>query len=227
MKKVLASGIVFALAWFALSGCKHSLFNSRLSEGTIEYKIVVLDSNNPMAKFAPDKMVIKFKNNLSYAQVIAGMGLFETDFINDEPDKKIVQMVRLLNKKVYYTADTSSVNEELSRTPKLIITPSNETKVIAGYKCKTANVTYGDGKLPPFKIYYTDDIELENPNWATPFKDIQGVLMGYCINRYGFYMQFTASKVEPESIDDDIFKVPAEYRKITKRQIDELYKSFQ
>lgn len=186
-----------------------------------------MDSNNAMAKFAPDKMVVKFKDNLSFAQVIAGMGLFETDFINDEPGRKIVQMVRLLNKKVYYTADTSSVNEELRRSPKLVISPASETKMIAGYKCKTVNVAYSDGKLPPFKVYYTDDIELENPNWATPFKDIKGVLMGYCINRYGFYMQFTASKVDPESIDDEIFKIPAAYRKISKQQIDELYKSFQ
>lgn len=227
MKKILASGIILGLVGFALSGCKHSLFHSRLSEGTIEYKIVVLDSNNAMAKFAPDKMVVKFKNNLSYAQVIAGMGLFETDFINDEPDKKIVQMVRLLNKKVYYTADTASVNQELGHSPKLIITPTDKTKIIAGYKCKMAKVAYEDGKLPPFEVYYTEEIELENPNWATPFKDIKGVLMGYCINRYGFYMQFTASKVEQESIDDDLFKIPAAYRRISKQQIDELYKSFQ
>ena len=212
---------------FTLSGCKHSLFNSHLSEGIIEYKIVVLDTNNAMAKFAPDKMIVKFKNNLSYAQVIAGMGLFETDFINDEPDKKIMQLVRLLSKKVSYIADTTAVNKELKQSPQLVTTPAPETKVIAGYKCKKVNVSYKDGKMPPFEIYYTEDIELEDPNWATPFKDIKGVMMGYRIKRYGFYMEFTANKVDMEDVDDKIFTIPQEYKKISKEQIDELYKSFQ
>ena len=208
-------------------GCKHNFFHSRLSEGTIEYKIVVLDSNNAMAKFAPDKMMVKFKDNQSFARIIAGMGLFETDFINDEPGKRIVQMVRLLNKKVYYVADTASINKELGKSPQLIITRDTGTKMIAGYKCKMAKVSYKDANLPPFDIYYTDEIELQNPNWATPFKDIKGVLMGYRINRYGFYLQFTASKVEPSNIDDALFKIPSQYRKINKQQIDALYRSFQ
>jgi len=227
LKKTLILGISAVATLFVISGCKHSLFHNRLSEGTIEYKIVVLDSNNAMAKFAPDKMIVKFKNNLSYAQVIAGMGLFETDFINDEPEKKIMQMVRLLNKKVSYIADTTAVNKELNKSPQLIVTPTSETKMIAGYKCKKANVSYKDGKLGPFDVYYTEDIELENPNWATPFKDVKGVLMGYRINRYGFYMEFTATKVDQDNIDDNQFKIPPEYKRISKEQIDELYRSFQ
>jgi GLPGLI family protein len=227
LKKVLVSGLLFLGLLFILSGCKHSMFHSRLSEGIIEYKVIVLDSNNPMAKFAPDKMTIKFKNNIAYAQVIAGMGLFETDFINDQPNKKVIQMVRLLNKKVAYTGDTAAVNKELSKMPKFIVTPTNETKVIAGYTCKKATVKSDNDKVIPFDVYYTEDIELEDPNWSTPFKDIKGVLMEYRFNRYGFYMEFTATKVEPAKNDDNLFKCPPEYKTISKEQIDQLYKSFQ
>jgi hypothetical protein len=155
------------------------------------------------------------------------MGLFETDFINDEPGRHIIQMARLLNKKVSYTADSSAVNKELRQSPEVTVTPVAGNKVIAGYTCKKATVHYVDGKLPDCDLYYTEDIGLENPNWATPFKDVKGVLMGYRINRYGFYMEFTATKVEPEKIDDSFFKLPSEYKKISKEQMDQLYKSFQ
>ena len=228
MKKALIFGVSICAVLFAFTGCKQGLFKKHNSEGTIEYKVAVMDSNNPMAKFAPDKMVVKFKNNLSYAQLIAGMGLFETDFVNDEPNKKIVQMVRLLNKKVYYIADTNAVNKELRVSPKLIFTPSAETKVIAGFKCKKINVAYADNKYPPFDLFYTEDIKLDNPNWATPYKNINGVLMGYRVSRYGFYLECTATKVDMENaVDDNLFKIPPEYKKISKEQIDELYKSFQ
>ncbi len=227
MKKILVFGVSLVALLFVLSGCKHSMFTSRLSEGSIEYKILVLDSNNAMAKFAPDKMTVKFKNNVAYAQIIAGMGLFETDFVNNEPDKQVIQMVRLLNKKVSYVFDTAAVSKDLRQSPQLVVTPEDGIKMIAGYKCKKASVSYKDNRLPAFEVYYTEDIELENPNWATPFKDIKGVLMGYRLNKYGFYMEFTADKVEPEKIDDNLFKLPPEYKRISKEQIDQLYKGFQ
>jgi GLPGLI family protein len=227
LKKVLTTALVFCCFVFIYTGCSHDLFHSRLSEGTIEYKIVVLDSANPMAKMAPDKMTVKFKNNISYAEIIAGMGLFETSFINDEPNKKLTQMVRMLNKKWAYVGDTTAINKELSHDIQFDVTETKETKVIAGYTCKKAIGKSKDGKAPDVELYYTEDIKLENPNWATPFKSIEGVLMQYRIAKYGFYMEFTAEKVEPEKIDETLFKLPADYKMITKQQLDDLYKGFQ
>ncbi len=227
MKKLLGTGLVFCCLIYIITGCNHDLFHSRISEGTIEYKVVVLDSANPMAKMAPDKMTVKFKNNQEYAELIAGMGLFETSFINDEPSKKVTQMVRMLNKKWAYIADTTAITKELDHDAHFDITETDETKVIAGYKCKKAIAKSKDGKTPDVELYYTTDIKMEQPNWATPFKDIEGVLMQYRIAKYGFYMEFTADKVEPEKIDDNTFKLPVEYKMISKQQIDDLYRGFQ
>jgi len=203
------------------------MFHSGISEGTIEYKIVVLDSANPLAKMAPDKMIVKFKNNLSYADLVAGMGLFETSFINDEPGRKLTQMVRMLNKKCAYTADTTAVNKELNQDIQFTVTETNETKVIAGYTCKKAIAKSKDGKAPDIELFYTDDIKWEQPNWATPFSTIKGVLLQYRIAKYGFYMEFTADKIAPETVDDKLFKLPADYKMISKQQLDELYKGFE
>ncbi len=180
-----------------------------------------------MAKMAPDKMTVKFKNNIACAELIAGMGLFETVFINDEPSKKLTQLVRMLNKKWAYIADTASINKELAHDVQFDITETPEVKVIAGYTCKKAIGKSKDKNVPDVELYYTDDIQLEQPNWATPFKDIKGVLMQYRISKYGFYMEFTAEKVEPDKIDDNIFKLPPDYKMITKQQIDNLYKGFE
>ncbi len=227
MKKLLTAGVTFCIILLVFSGCKDSIFHSRVKEGSIEYKIVVLDSSNSMAKMAPDKMTVKFKDNKSYAELIAGMGLFETSFINDEPGKKITQMVRLLNKKMAYVADTAAITKELQHDVKFNITETTETKMIAGYKCKKAIAKSVDGKAPDVDLYYTDDIRLEDPNWATPFKTISGVLMQYRISKYGFYMEFTAQKVTDEKVDDALFTLPADYKIISKQQIDDLYKGFQ
>lgn len=227
MRKLLGVAFLFCLAAYIFIGCSHDLFHGGISEGTIEYKIVVLDSANPMAKMAPDKMTVKFKNNVSYAEIVAGMGLFETCFINDEPNKKLTQMVRMLNKKWAYIADTAAINKELRSDVQFTVTETSETKVIAGYTCKKAIGKCSDGKTPDVELYYTNDIKLEQPNWATPFKDIQGVLLQYRIAKYGFYMEFTADKVAPEKVDETLFKLPPDYKMITKQQLDDLYKGFQ
>jgi len=227
LKKIISTGLIFCSLLYVLTGCNHDLFHSRISEGTIEYKIIVLDSANPMAKMAPDKMTMKFKNNQEYAELIAGMGLFETSFINDEPGKKVTQMVRMLNKKWAYIADTAAINKELQHDVQFTITETDVTKMIAGYKCKKAIAKSKDGKNPDVELYYTNDIKLDQPNWATPFKEIDGVLMQYRIAKYGFYMEFTADKVEPDKIEDGTFKLPADYKMISKQQIDDLYKGFQ
>jgi hypothetical protein len=227
LKKLLSIGLGFCGVMYLLTGCNHDLFHSRISEGTIEYKIVVLDSANPMAKMAPDKMTVKFKNNEEYAELIAGMGLFETSFINDGTAKKVTQMVRMLNKKWAYIADTAAITKELDHDVQFTITETGETKVIAGYTCKKAIAKSKDGKTPDIDLYYTNDIKMDQPNWATPFKDIEGVLMQYRLAKYGFYMEFTADKVEPDKIDDSTFKLPADYKLISKQQIDDLYKGFQ
>lgn len=227
MRKLLLGILFICLAAYVFIGCGHDIFHSGISEGTIEYKIVVLDSANPMAKMAPDKMTVKFKNNLSYAELIAGMGLFETNFINDEPGRKLTQMVRMLNKKWAYVADSTAVNKELASDEQFTVTETNETKVIAGYTCKKAIAKSKDGKAPDVDLYYTNDIKWEQPNWATPFTSIKGVLLQYRVAKYGFYMEFTADKVVQEKVDDTVFKLPADYKMISKQQLDDLYKGFQ
>lgn len=227
LKKILAKGLGFCLLLGFLTGCNHGLFHSRISEGTIEYKITVLDSANPLAKMAPEKMTVKFKNNKACAELIAGMGFFTTTFINDEPDRKLTQMVHLIDKKWYYTGDTSAINNELRHEAQYDVRDTSGTKVIAGYTCKKAIARSKNRQMPDVVLYYTNDIKLEQPNWATPFRGIDGVLLQYCISKYNFYMEFTADKVNPEKIDDSAFKVPSDYKLRTKKDMDDLIKGFQ
>jgi GLPGLI family protein len=227
VRKLLAAGLILYGLVYCLTSCNHDLFHNRISEGTIEYKIVVLDSANPLAKMAPDKMVVKFKNNIAYADLEAGMGMFQVVFVNNEPAKKLTQMVHIIDKKWAYTADTGVVRKELNHDIQYDITDTAGTKVIAGYNCKKAIAHSRNKKGPDVELYYTNDIQLDQPNWATPFNGVEGVLMQYRISKYGFYMEFTAQKVQPDKIDDNLFKIPPDYKMMSKKDIDDLIKSFQ
>src|ERR1035437_692720 len=86
---------------------------------------------------APSKMTVKFKNNLSSAEMSAGMGLFSTSFIADPQKKSLIQLVKLLNKKFSMVLNETDLKKE-NELFNLEIIPSKETKMIAGYKCEIA-----------------------------------------------------------------------------------------
>lgn len=189
-----------------------------ISEGSIEYAASVVDQSNPMANMAPSKLTIKFKNNMSCAEMSAGMGLFSTSFIADPEKKSLIQLVKLLNKKFSMVMDEADLKKE-NELFNMEIIPSKETKMIAGYKCQKATVHYKAGDFPNFDIFYTKDLNIKNSNFANPFYMIDGVLMEYQMTKFGLEMKFTATAVKKEDIDDSVFQLPADYKLISKEEM--------
>lgn len=212
-------------------GCediKNTLFKRGLSEGMVEYDAVPVDPSNPMASLAPNKMVMKFRDNKAIYEMSAGMGLFNVSFIALPEDKKVVQLLKVINKKYSTVMDEAIINAETKKMPKISIAETNETKEIAGYKCKRAIVSYDNKDHEPYDIYYTDDISIENVNWGGPFSSIKGVLLEYQLERYGIEMRFTAKTVSQSKIDKSTFKHNTdEYKLISKSEMDEYFQTMQ
>jgi hypothetical protein len=52
-------------------------------------------------------------------------------------------------------------------------------------------------------LWYTDEIQVKNSNWYNPFKEIDGFLLAYSIDRYGIRMEFKAKGYEEVEITDE------------------------
>lgn len=156
----------------------------------------------------------------------AGMGLFSTSFISDPETKSMIQLVKLLNKKFSLVQNEADIKKENELYP-VEITPSKETKLIAGYKCQKAHVKVNDEYATEFDIYYTKDLNIQSPNFANPYCKIDGVLMEYQMKKFGLEMKFTAKAVKNEDVDDSTFELPADYKAITKEEMDELFLGLQ
>jgi GLPGLI family protein len=225
MKKSLLIAFASCLYILGVTSCSNS-DETFLSEGVIEYDAAVVDQSHPMAGLAPNKMTIKFKNNKSCAEMSAGMGLFSTSFISDPETKTMIQLVKLLNKKFSLVQNEAEIKKENDAYP-LEITPSKETKLIAGYKCQKAHVKVNDEFATEYDIYYTKDLNIKNPNFANPYYKIDGVLMEYQMKKFGLEMRFTAKMVKCEDVDDSTFELPADYKAVTKEAMDELFLGLQ
>jgi hypothetical protein len=97
------------------------------------------------------------------------------------------------------------------------------SKEIAGFKCKEAKVKLVGGE--EVKVFYTNDIGINHPNWSNPYNKIDGVLMDFQMERYGIVMHLIAKSVLAQKVEDEAFQVPAdstEYKKIIFSELEKI-----
>lgn len=223
MKKRSVLFVLIGVIWAA--GCKE-VNEKFISEGEIEYSAKVVDQNSSMASMAPNKMTVRFKSDKSCAEMSTGLGLFSTSFISDPSTKTVTQLVKILNKRFMLVLDEKSIEKENAIYDYQFI-PTKETKVISGYNCVKVHVIPNDKKNSPFDIYYTDELNIKDPNFASPFKEIKGVLMEYQMKKFGLEMRFEAKLVKKELVEDKYFQIPSDYKAVSEKEMRKIFEDLQ
>ncbi len=85
----------------------------------------------------------------------------------------------------------------------------DETKEIAGYTCKKAEIKSEDNII---EVYYTNEINVpKGINDLKGFKGIEGVLMEYSIVEEGVITKMTVKKVKKGKVKKEMFLIPDDY----------------
>ena len=202
---------------------------SKISEGIIEYEITyprIAQDDIFMLGMMPKEMKMKFKNNNTIGELKTGAGVFTTKFITNNNERNLFHYLKLVNKKYGLILDSADIYGSYAKKPddmKLI--PSDSTKVIAGYTCKRMDVAFSDS-TKNFTIYYTNEIEIKDPNWCSPFHEISGVLMEYNFTQFNIEMHLTARSVTAVDLSNEEFAIPADYEKISQAEMEEKFTDF-
>lgn len=220
--------LLSAISVLLLFSCRELTDEKYISEGIIEFDITYpeADENSLLAGLMPDKMIMTFKDNKIAYDMTGGLGMFKTTLISDPKKRTVTQLVKIMNKKFALVADSVEVKSLMAEFPVAGIQPEDKTKIIAGYLSKKATVSMKDPKHPAFNVFYTKDINLKEPNWSTPFKSIDGVLLEYQIKKYNIEMKFVATSVMKADVPDSTFALPADYKIVSKQEMDELFINF-
>ncbi len=195
--------VVFCGVIITLSSCS-GVLDQRIREGVIEYQVTfpyLDESNNMMASLLPDKMYLYFEEDRYSSELSTVGGLFKNRFVSDQRDMKLTHQIKIFKKKLESSYDQTSVQRQLMNLPLLTIVETNEMDSIAGYACKKAIGIFDHISLPEMIIYYTEDINIDDPNWCTQFHPIKGVLMQYEIEQFGIRMRFRANSVQNTKVN--------------------------
>jgi hypothetical protein len=202
--------LIFLLPLFIPLGCNQSE-NHGLREGKIIYDVVFESEQlNPMIKaLLPSEITTYFNNNKTCTVISMKMKMMETRLISDSKTFHYTTLVSAMGKKVAMVMDKEQVQKNYIDRVDLQVRKTGEIKEIAGIKCFQAIVT--DSTENTYPVYYTDAVSITNPNWSSPFRDIEGVMMEYTISFGNMTMKLKAKEIVAVKSDSSLFEIPSDY----------------
>lgn len=111
------------------------------------------------------------------------------------------------------TATPSEIEEGKSQFPEYTFTPGTETKVIAGFNCK--KVIAKDAKGATAEIWITNDITAPINGVSVLYTKVGGFPVQFRTFQMGQMVDVTFKSISDEKVPSKIFKVPADFEKIS------------
>ncbi len=207
--------------FFCLPGCG-VLGGKGITEGVIEYDITYpkLEPGSVVVSGMPNKAYLRFKDNNMSNDMSAMMGLISVTYISNHVNRAVEQRLTLFGKK-YASSIPADYLEKMNGSYIGSVEKGKAMAEIAGYKCKEAIVKLANGE--EIKVFYTNEIGIDDPNWSNPYAKIDGVLMDFQMERYGVVMHLKATSVLSQKVEEEAF-VPADSTDYKMIPIDELGK---
>lgn len=183
--------------------------------GTITYSIDIdgeIDAQ--MRAQMPTEMVMYVSENKIRNDQVSPF--YSIAAIVDIKTSETTIMMDMMGQKIAYKQTKEDIDKakeglkEEDKESKPEIKYIDETKVIAGYKCKKAEVKTGDEVS---EVYYTNEIAIpEMPDGGnTSIKGLDGFLMQYSMPNQNFTMILTVKEVKAGKVKPKMFIVTDEY----------------
>ncbi len=203
------------------------LFNAATSfagkpfEGMISYKITYPGSQyteSQMAMF-PKLLTVTIKGTKSRTDITV-QGGSQVEII-DYATKSKVALLNMMGQKYAIKQTTDEIDKEMNAEPKGVVEVTNETKSIAGYKCKKANVIVEeDGAKTTYEVWFTNELGTKEVNFDKGmYKDIDGVMLEFTQVTPQISMKFTATSVEKKNVSVKDFEIPSDYTITTMEEL--------
>ena len=134
-------------------------------------------------------------------------------------------MLKIMNKKYFCQTHFNEPSIYSSSYEGMKIDFVDETKEIAGYKCKKAIVSFPDTSKSTFEIYYTDEIKIDDLYLGSPYKNINGVLIEFQMELNNISMKLTLNNITNDEISDDVFLIPDDYERVATDSLENIFQN--
>jgi len=145
-----------------------------------------------LLKWFPTEYSAIFNDKELYGEMNSKMNVISNKFYSNADDLKIKQTLENMSGKYVSDLDKVDVDKMLNLMPKMKISEPLKDTVILGLNCKIALAEFLIDSVPPVKLYYTDDLTVNNPNWFNQYNELNSFLLGYEVEQFGMRMRLMA-----------------------------------
>lgn len=198
-----------------------------LTEGRVVTAISYpdMEDNTGILAMLPKETTAWYKGDKVRIEQPGAMGS-KTVIIVDNKKKETHTYFDMMGSKYEIVSTEKDVKEQNAKEGSFTITPTTETKTIAGYNCKKSIAKTKDGE--EIELWFAPDLTRPaGTNWTSQYQGIDGLMMEFSTSKQTsmgpMTMKMTVKEVAKEPIDDAKFKAPeGTWKKVT---MDEFIKS--
>ena len=215
--------ILVVFTFFALAGfsCKNR-GSKGIDEGAIHYNIAYGGNMGVPREVLPKTLVVNFKQNKVLFEMLSVFGSSGIVNLSNPKDKIYDTYFNFFALKYYYEASEGELFPGFEAMENIEIKKTDKTMEICGFHCNNAEITLPFDRGNVLNIWYTNEIDVKDSNFGTPFKEIDGVLMDFFLYLGNTKIHFTAENVYSKTVKDNTFARRSNYKKVSKEEINEL-----
>lgn len=134
--------------------------------------------------------------------------------ISDSKNGSAVMLNEVSGQKLLIRLTPENLQERNRRYADIQFSTSEETKVIAGYKCVKATGKSASGSL--YTVFYTKEITPVNKDYDVQFKGLDGLPLEYEITNRNITLKYVISRINLNPVPASKFDIPKSgYRELT------------
>jgi len=154
--------------------------------------------------------------------MVMDMGIMNTTIISNVKEKTGIMLMNMMGNKMAIDLnemDLKAVSDKKAAN-NIEVTPTNDTKEIAGYICKKYLVTMiQDDNVLNMPVWVTDAIQPETRYNIDDFQSkFEGMPLEYNIMMNGMNIKLIAQDITLNKIDESVFNIPNDYKRITMKE---------
>jgi hypothetical protein len=223
-------GLIFLLLFAGLSGCNSNKIpkEGNVRAHVIKYKVTYLNekAGSVPTSVLPGYMTLIFADHYALNRIDGFLGQFSLSFIADLKERTVINMLKIFDIKLVYYGQSDEIPVCVAPIEAMKVKEEDSNAKFAGFNCRKLLITssnYGD-----FIVYSTNQLNIKNPNNATPYSSIDEVLLMFNTRLSMLKMQMNATKYEAKEVAWELFQVPPDYKKVSKeymeQKLNELFK---
>lgn len=199
---------ITAIAFFTFTASAFAQF-----EGKITMKMEALElpaEYEPMRSMFESTIVTYVKGKKTRTEATTAM-TGTTITISDADKKETVTCMDMMGQKMA-TKTTYEESEKAAEEANTKFKQLDETKTIAGYKCKKGIYSAeAAGEVQEIEVWYTEDII----NAKADMREIPGMPMEMIMSVQGIKLRYIVTDVEKEKVPASQFEIPSGYRLVS------------